>query len=326
MKKAKLNLKETQYAIEILKDTFSKKLRKSLNLIRVSAPLFVRSTSGLNDGLSGEKPVSFQPISINESLEIVHSLAKWKRDALHRYNFELYHGIYTDMNAIRQQETIDNTHSFYVDQWDWEMIIDNKDRSISFLKKIVNKIYKSLKYTEYKINKIYSSLVSKLPKKVFFISSLDLYNRFPNLNAEQREYELVKEHGAIFIYQIGNLLPSGLPHSKRAKDYDDWQLNGDLIVYDKNNDIALELSSMGIRVNSESLIKQYNMDKTEITKISPYHKAVIENKLPLTIGGGIGQSRIAMFLLEKKHIGEVQVSVWDDKTIQNAKNSEIILL
>ncbi|MBN4089239.1 aspartate--ammonia ligase [Mycoplasma enhydrae] len=326
MKNSKLSLKETQLAIEILKDVFSHKLKKSLNLTRVSAPLFVRSSSGLNDGLSGEKPVSFRPKSINEKLEIVHSLAKWKRDALYRYNFDLYHGIYTDMNAIRQEEIIDNTHSFYVDQWDWEMIIAKEDRDLSFLKKIVNKIYQALKFTEKKINSTYVTLKSKLPKKIFFIDSLKLYNKFPNLSSKEREYELVKKYGAIFIYKIGYNLPDNIPHSNRAKDYDDWNLNGDLIVYDELNDIALELSSMGIRVDANSLQKQYNLPLEEIARISSYHQAIIENKFPLTIGGGIGQSRIAMFLLEKKHIGEVQVSVWDDKTIESAKKSDIILL
>ncbi|WP_369991528.1 aspartate--ammonia ligase [Mycoplasmopsis arginini] len=326
MKNSKLSLKETQFAIEKLKDIFSQKLRKSLNLTRVSAPLFLRSSSGLNDGLSGELPVIFKPKNINENIEIIHSLAKWKRDALARYNFGLYEGIYTDMNAIRQQEDIDLTHSFYVDQWDWELVINSNDRNLTFLKSIVKKIYKSLKLTEKTINKFYPSLNKKLPKNITFIDSEELFNLYPNLSPEEREYEAVKEHKAIFIYKIGNLLADKKPHSKRAKDYDDWNLNGDLIVYDGINDIALELSSMGIRVNKLSLIKQYNLLEEEIMQISPYHKNIIEEKLPLTIGGGIGQSRIAMFLLEKNHIGEVQVSVWDEETKKDALKNNINLL
>ncbi|VEU81482.1 aspartate--ammonia ligase [Mycoplasmopsis arginini] len=326
MKNSKLSLKETQFAIEKLKDIFSRKLRKSLNLTRVSAPLFLRSSSGLNDGLSGELPVIFKPKNINENIEIIHSLAKWKRDALARYNFGLYEGIYTDMNAIRQQEDIDLTHSFYVDQWDWELVINSNDRNLTFLKSIVKKIYKSLKLTEKTINKFYPSLDKKLPKNITFIDSEELFNLYPNLSPEEREYEAVKKHKAIFIYKIGNLLPDKKPHSKRAKDYDDWNLNGDLIVYDGINDIALELSSMGIRVNKLSLIKQYNLLEEEIMQISPYHKNIIEEKLPLTIGGGIGQSRIAMFLLEKNHIGEVQVSVWDEETKKEALKNNINLL
>lgn len=326
MKNSKLSLKETQFAIEKLKDIFSRKLRKSLNLTRVSAPLFLRSSSGLNDGLSGELPVIFKPKNINENIEIIHSLAKWKRDALARYNFGLYEGIYTDMNAIRQQEDIDLTHSFYVDQWDWELVINSNDRNLTFLKSIVKKIYKSLKLTEKTINKFYPSLNRKLPKNITFIDSEELFNLYPNLSPEEREYEAVKKHKAIFIYKIGNLLPDKKPHSKRAKDYDDWNLNGDLIVYDGINDIALELSSMGIRVNKLSLIKQYNLLEEEIMQISPYHKNIIEEKLPLTIGGGIGKSRIAMFLLEKNHIGEVQVSVWDEETKKEALKNNINLL
>lgn len=326
MKNIKLSLKETQFAIEKLKDIFSNQLRKRLNLTRVSAPLFLSTTSGLNDGLSGEQAVTFRPKNINEDLEIVHSLAKWKRDALSRYNFSLYEGIYTDMNAIRQQEDIDLTHSFYVDQWDWELIISKDDRNISFLKSVVKKIYKCLKNTEKTINRIYSSLKNKLPKNITFISSKELYKTFPTLKPEQRELEIVKKYKAVFIYQIGNKLPDGIPHSRRAKDYDDWNLNGDIVVYDEINDIALELSSMGIRVDNISLERQYNLKKEEIEKISPYHKNIINDKLPLTIGGGIGQSRIAMFLLEKNHIGEVQVSVWDEKTKNKAIDNKIILL
>ncbi|TPR53704.1 aspartate--ammonia ligase [Metamycoplasma neophronis] len=326
MKSKKLNLKETQYAIEKLKDYFSHNLRRKLNLVRVSAPLFVRSKSGLNDGLNGEGPVVFKAKGINENLEVVHSLAKWKRDALARYNFDVYEGLYTDMNAIRREEDLDKNHSFYVDQWDWELVIHESDRNLKFLKRIVKKIYSTLKATENRINKIYPNLSKKLPRNIEFINSLDLYNQYPKLTPEQREYEAVKKYGAIFVYGIGYDLPDGKPHSKRAKDYDDWELNGDMVVYDKVNDQALEISSMGIRVNKNSIQKQYNLSAEEISLISPYHKRLINKELPFTIGGGLGQSRIAMFLLEKKHIGEVQVSVWDEKNLDDAFQKEITIL
>lgn len=322
----KLNIKDTQYAIDKLKKIFSNELSKQLNLVRVSAPLFLLHSSGLNDTLNGDKPISFKIHNVSDNLEIIHSLAKWKRYALHKYEFNMYEGIYTDMNAIRAEEIIDSTHSIYVDQWDWELIIKNDDRNINFLKKIVKKIYSCLLKTEVKINKIYPVLKQKLSKKVYFITSKELFDLYPNLSAEQREYNITKKYGSVFIMKIGNKLENGLPHSNRAKDYDDWTLNGDLIIFDSINDNALEISSMGIRVNKERLMKQYNLDENNIRNISEYHKSIIENSLPFTIGGGIGQSRIAMFLLEKNHIGEVQVSVWDDKNIEIAKNKKITLL
>ena len=323
----KLNIKETQYAIEKLKNIFSKSLAQKLNLVRVSAPLFLLHNSGLNDTLNGDQPVSFKVKNINDSIEIVHSLAKWKRYALNKYKFNIYEGIYTDMNAIRKEELIDNNHSFYVDQWDWELIINKDDRNINYLKKIVNKIYSSLLMTEKEINKIYPVLSKKLKNKVYFIDSFELYKLYPIFTSEEREYEIVKKWGSVFIMKIGNKLPNNKPHSKRTKDYDDWDLNGDLIIYDEINDSALELSSMGIRVNKESLIKQYdNLPQNEIANISDYHRSIINNSFPLTIGGGIGQSRIAMFLLEKNHIGEVQVSVWDEQNQKIAKTKKISLL
>ncbi|WP_334199151.1 aspartate--ammonia ligase [Mycoplasma struthionis] len=305
---------------------FSHNLRRKLNLVRVSAPLFVKTKSGLNDGLNGEEPVRFKAKNIEDNLEIVHSLAKWKRDALYRYGFNVYEGLYTDMNAIRREEDLDYKHSFYVDQWDWELVINKKDRNIRFLKRIVNKIYSALKITEKKINHIYPFLKNKLPEKLVFISSEELYELYPNVNAEQRENKFIKENKAAFIYRIGYPLKDGEPHSKRAKDYDDWELNGDLIVYDEQNDKALELSSMGIRVDSVALKKQYKLSNEEIEKISPFHKQLINEVLPFTIGGGLGQSRIAMFLLEKKHIGEVQVSVWDNETLEIAKENQTKIL
>ncbi|MGX9358587.1 aspartate--ammonia ligase [Mycoplasma sp. 128] len=322
----KLNIKETQFAIEKLKDIFSHNLRKELNLTRVSAPLFLAKNSGLNDTLNGEKAVAFFAKNFEYELEVVHSLAKWKRHALNRYDFHVGEGIYTDMNAIRREEILDSLHSFYVDQWDWEKVIGEDQYNIKYLKKVVETIYKCLKNTEKAINRLYPVLEQKLPKKITFITSQQLYSLYPNLDPGQREYEFIKKHKAAFISQIGYDLPDKQPHSKRAKDYDNWLLNGDIVVYDATNDQALELSSMGIRVDAESIQRQYQLSKEEIKAISPYHAKIIDKTLPLTVGGGIGQSRIAMFLLEKHHIGEVQVSVWDDETEAQAIMRKIPLL
>ncbi|AWX42940.1 Aspartate--ammonia ligase [Metamycoplasma cloacale] len=321
----KLTIVERQIAIDLIKEKFRHNLAKKLNLVRVSAPLFVTKSSGLNDGLNGEKPISFFNKMIDDELEIVHSLAKWKRNALSRYDIGSYDGIYTDMNAIRKEETLDATHSIYVDQWDWELKIDSSQRNTVFLEKIVNKIYQALYKTSLYIQRKYR-IPNKLVKKIHFIDSLDLYNMFPNLTPEQREYEIVKQYKSVFITKIGYPLPDLKPHSNRSKDYDDWNLNGDLIVYDETNDSALELSSMGIRVDKNALIQQYNKDIDLIKLISKYHKDILEDKLPLTIGGGIGQSRLAMFLLHSKHIGEVQASIWDEETIKKAKKNNTILL
>ena len=326
MTKEKLTLKETQLAISKLKTLFSNKLAKKLNLHRVSAPLFVLKKTGLNDTLNGERPVSFTIKDLDGEIEIVHSLAKWKRNALKKYEFSVYEGLYDDMNAIRKEEDLDEFHSLYVDQWDWELIIKESDRNISFLKKIVKKIYNCLLYTEKEINKIYPQLSNKLSKQIFFITAKDLYKKYPTLTPKERENEIVKEKGSVFIIEIGNKLKDGNPHSSRAKDYDDWTLNGDLIVYDKLHNCAMELSSRGIRVNKDAIIKQYGTNENEISLLSKYHKNIIDNALPFTIGGGIGQSRIAMLLLEKQHIGEVQVSVWDDKNYENAKKIGIKFL
>ncbi|KUH47600.1 aspartate--ammonia ligase [Mycoplasmopsis meleagridis] len=326
MYKSKLNVKETQLAIQNLKFLFTKSLSKNLNLVRVSAPLFVRSKSKINDGLSGEDPVKFNPLNLNENLEIVHSLAKWKREALLKYQFDLHEGIWTDMNAIRQQEYIDYLHSYYIDQWDWELIISDEERNIEFLKNIVKKIYKSIRYVENQLIFDFPQLSKKLPDDITFISSEELYKKFPSLSAEERENVFARETKAFFVYKIGYPLEDNKVHSKRSFDYDDWNLNGDLIVYDKNNNKALELSSMGIRVNAESLLKQAKFDKKDKSFFGLYHENILNNKLPLTIGGGIGQSRLSMFLLEKKHIGEVQVSVWTEDEINKCKEENIILL
>ncbi|AKJ20500.1 Aspartate--ammonia ligase [Mycoplasmopsis synoviae] len=255
MYKTKLDVKTTQFAIHDLKIEFAKNLAKSLNLIRVSAPLFVEKQSQVNDGLNGEKLVEFTPKNTDKVHEIIHSLAKWKRIALKKYNFDLYQGLYTDMNAIRREETLDYKHSYYVDQWDWELVINYQDRNLTFLKKTVNKIYNAIKKTQTFINKKYN-LEDKLPQKVFFISSGELYKLYPNLDASKREDEIAKIHRAVFVYKVGYNLKDQKPQSAGVFDYDDWNLNGDLIFYDHVNDKSLEVSSMGIRVDEESLLKQ----------------------------------------------------------------------
>ncbi|WGI36726.1 aspartate--ammonia ligase [Mesomycoplasma lagogenitalium] len=326
MYKSKLSIKETQIAIQNLKKYFQEQLKKNLNLVRATAPLFVAKTSGLNDGLNGEAPVSFKVKGSEQQLEVVHSLAKWKRNALKEYNFDVYEGIYTDMNAIRREEELDNTHSYYVDQWDWEKIIENKDRNLNYLKETVNLIYDALYKTKEKLVEQFPNLTNDLVKKVYFISSQELENKYPNYSVDERETLITKEKGAVFVYQIGYPLKSKIIHSRRAFDYDDWNLNGDLLVYSKVLEKAIELSSMGIRVNEKSILEQSKMSKKEIEQISPYHYNVVNNLLPLTIGGGIGQSRVSMFLLEKKHIGEVQSSYWPENYKLKLKKEGIEIL
>ncbi|WP_027120521.1 aspartate--ammonia ligase [Mycoplasmopsis lipofaciens] len=326
MYKNKLDVRSTQLAIQNLKFTFTKKLSQELNLIRVSAPLFVEKETKINDGLNGEKPVNFNPKYLNKELEVIHSLAKWKRYALKKYQFKKYEGLWTDMNAIRQEEEFDNIHSIYVDQWDWEMIISKKDRTLEYLEKTVLKIYNTIRYVENKINFEYPQLSSKLPKNLVFISSEELLEKYPNLNQEERENEFAKLNKAFFVYKVGYPLKNGKPQSERAFDYDDWNLNGDLIFWDKVNEKAIEISSMGIRVDSESLLKQAKFKNIDELSFGDYHNKILKNEMPFTIGGGIGQSRLSMFLLEKKHIGEVQVGIWPDHIIDKCKEEEIILL
>lgn len=326
--KPQLNVKETEIAIKDVKDFFERELAKQLDLVRVSSPLFVKPESGLNDNLSGvERPVTFGVKEQNEAVvEIVHSLAKWKRLALKKYGFMVGEGLYTDMNAIRRDEDTDNIHSIYVDQWDWEKIINKSDRNEETLKEIVRLVYKALKNTEKYISGKYSYTGEILPEEIFFITSQELEDRYPNLTPKEREHDIAKEKGAVFIMQIGGVLASGKPHDGRAPDYDDWKLNGDIIVYYPLLDIALELSSMGIRVDENSLREQLVisgcMDRAEF----PFQKALLNKELPYTVGGGIGQSRICMFYLRKAHIGEVQASVWPDQTIEEAEKSGIPLL
>ena len=319
-----MSLIETQVAIKYLKDNFENALAKKLNLVRVSAPLFVEKDSGLNDHLNGtEERVSF---SINgETIEIVQSLAKWKRYALAKYNFPKGTGLYTDMNAIRKDEVMDSLHSIYVDQWDWEMIIDESERTKRFLFSIVNKIY-SVIYKVANLSEKKWGFSYNLPNKIFRISTKELEKMYPDKTPSEREYLITKKHRAIFIYQIGWPLKSKAPHDGRAADYDDWKLNGDIILFDDAINSPIELSSMGIRVNKDSLVKQLKY-KNELGKLeNPYCQSILNDKLPLTIGGGIGQSRLCMYYLQKKHIGEVQSSYWSDEALEDAHQKNIKLL
>ncbi|MBQ7862691.1 MAG: aspartate--ammonia ligase [Clostridia bacterium] len=321
-----LNLRETEIAIKKVKDFFERDLAIELNLTRVSAPLFVDRESGLNDNLSGkERPVSFDVFS-GKNFEIVHSLAKWKRYALKMYGFESGEGLYTDMNAIRRDEDTDNIHSIFVDQWDWEKIINKEDRTEKYLKKTVKLIYSALRHTEYYISREYNFLGTQLPEKITFITSAELEEKYPDKSRKEREYLAVKEYGAIFLMQIGGKLKDGAPHDGRAPDYDDWTLNGDIIVYYPVLDIALELSSMGIRVDEEAMERQLKESGCEDRKSLPFHKALLAGELPYTIGGGIGQSRMCLFFLRKAHIGEVQSSYWDEETVKYCKENGAELL
>ena len=323
-----LNLKETQIAIKQVKDFFQRELAAELNLKRVSAPLFVSPESGLNDNLNGvERPVSFGVKEQNDKpFEIVHSLAKWKRLALKRYNFNVGEGLYTDMNAIRRDEDTDNIHSIFVDQWDWEKIIPEDARNEQTLRETVKAVYEALRVTEkYMANK-YDYVECFLPEEITFITTQELVDLYPGLSAKEREYEIVKKYGAVFLMQIGDILSNGEKHDGRAPDYDNWKLNGDILVYYPVLDIALELSSMGIRVNAESLAEQLKKAGCEERAELPFQKALLNGELPQTIGGGIGQSRICMFFLRKAHIGEIQVSVWPDEIYDEAAAKGITIL
>lgn len=324
----KLNLKETQIAIKTLKDYFQRDLANSLNLARVSAPLMVRPETGLNDNLSGvEKPVGFNVQGGKINVEIVQSLAKWKRNALKEYGFNTYEGLYTDMNAIRPDETLDEIHSIYVDQWDWEKIIKFEDRNKDYLRQTVKIIYEVFKNTEDYINHIYPYILSKkLPEEITFITSQELEDLYPKYDAKERERRISKDKGAVFLEEIGYRLNSGKKHDDRSPDYDDWNLNGDILFWNEVLQNSLELSSMGIRVSEDSLLKQIRIDEKEERLNLPYHKNVLNKILPYTIGGGIGQSRLCMYFLEKSHIGEVQAAIWDDATINSSKENGIILL
>lgn len=324
---ALLNEFDTQSAIALVKDKFAAELCDSLDLSRVSAPLFVKQNSGLNDDLNGvERPVSFDILETGEIAEVVHSLAKWKRMALLKYGFSRHTGLYTDMNAIRRDEECDNIHSIYVDQWDWEKIICAEDRTVDYLKATVRSIYGALLRTEKAVCDTFPVLKPFLPKSISFITTQELEDKYPDLTPKQREYAITKEQGAVFIMQIGCILKSGKKHDGRAPDYDDWSLNGDIMIYNPVLDIALEISSMGIRVDREALVKQLKAENAENRLDFEFHKLLMEGVLPLTVGGGIGQSRLCMLLLQKMHIGEVQVSIWPEKEIAKCKAQGINLL
>lgn len=323
-----LNLRDTEIAIKFIKDHFESALAKALNLVRVSAPLFVRPESGLNDNLNGiERPVSFDIRHIaGSSAEIVQSLAKWKRMALGRYGFEPGEGLYTDMNAIRRDEETDNLHSIYVDQWDWEKVILREQRDLALLKDAVVKIYGVLLETEDAVCKKYPSLTRFLSPEIAFISSQELENLYPKMSHKEREHAFTKENGSMCLMQIGGRMRSGKIHDGRAPDYDDWSLNCDIVLYYPILDCAFEVSSMGIRVDAETLENQLVLAGEESRRHLPFHKAVLEEQLPLTIGGGLGQSRICMFLLGKAHVGEVQASIWPDAMERSCKKHGIVLL
>lgn len=325
--KSKTTLIETEIKIKEIKDFFEKNLADKLTLTRVSAPLFVESDLGLNDNLSGkERPVRFDLLNTKQEVEIVHSLSKWKRYSLYRYGFKPYEGLYTDMNAIRRDEELDNIHSIYVDQWDWEKIIKKEDRNIDTLKNVVNSIYEVFKETEKFILGEDYEKDRKLPEDIFFISSQELEDIYKDLDSKERENEICKKHKAVFITQIGDKLKSGLKHDYRSPDYDDWKLNGDIIFWYPLLNQAIELSSMGIRVDEETLLYQLKETKSEDRKELKFHSMLLEGKLPYTIGGGIGQSRMCMYFLNKAHIGEVQASIWDGKNKHICKEYNIELL
>lgn len=325
--KSKLNLVETEIAIKFVKDNFERLLAEKLQLTRVSAPLFVFPETGLNDYLNGfERVVKFDVLDLGKDVEIVQSLAKWKRNALRKYNFELGRGLYTDMNAIRRDENLDAIHSIYVDQWDWEKIMLEEERTVDYLQDIVNKVYSVIKETSTLVNQTFKSIDVKLPEHITFINSNDLLKMYPDKTSKERENLITEKYGAVFIHQIGWPLDNNESHDGRAADYDDWLLNGDILVWNDVIKCSFELSSMGIRVNKESLVKQLEQ-KNEMYKINnEYCQNILNDQLPLTIGGGIGQSRLCMFMLEKAHIGEVQVSVWDKDYIDELKKKNIYLL
>ena len=322
-----MTLMETEVALKETKDFFERDLAKVLDLTRVSAPLFVLPKTGLNDNLNGvERPVSFDLKETGEVAEIVHSLAKWKRMALHKYGIDEGKGLYTDMNAIRRDEALDNLHSIYVDQWDWEKVITKEERSEAYLEATVKKIYKVFRDLELYLYEKYPYLQRNLPKEITFLTTQELEDMYPDLSPAEREDAIAKKHYAVFIKKIGKTLKSGEKHDGRAPDYDDWELNGDIIFWNPILEHAFELSSMGIRVDREVLEKQLELSGCEERRNMEFHRMLLDGKLPLTIGGGIGQSRMCMFFLRKAHIGEVQASIWPDKMIEDCKKEDIHLL
>ncbi len=324
----RLTVRETQDAIKYIRDTFQKELGREMHFERISAPLFVEKSSGLNDNLNGvERPVQFDMAAIpGETMEVVHSLAKWKRMALKEYGFRPGEGLYTNMNAIRRDETLDNLHSCYVDQWDWEMVITKEQRNVETLKDVVRRLFKIIKHMEHEVWYKYPQAVKHLPDDIFFISSLELEAMYPDQTPKERENLITKEHGCVFLMQIGDKLACGEPHDGRAPDYDDWKLNGDILFWFDTLQCALEISSMGIRVDETALEEQLIKSGCQDRRSLPYHQMLLKGELPYTIGGGIGQSRLCMLLLDRAHIGEVQASLWPKEMREECRKHNMILL
>ena len=323
-----LTLRQTQEAIKYIRDTFQKELGKELGLSRISAPLFVEKSSGLNDDLNGsEKAVSFTMKEMgDETIEVVHSLAKWKRMALKKYGFQMHEGLYTNMNAIRKDEELDNLHSAYVDQWDWEKIIDESERNVETLKEHVEQIFKVIKHMEHEVWYKYPQAVNHLPERIHFVTSQQLLDIYPNMTPRERENAITRELGCVFVMKIGSRLSNGEKHDGRAPDYDDWQLNGDILFWYEPLQQALEISSMGVRVDEKALHEQLEAEECLEREELPFHKAILNKELPYTIGGGIGQSRLCMLLLKKAHIGEVQASLWPQEMIDLCAENNFPLL
>ncbi len=325
----KLSIRETQEAIRYIRETFQDEFGKEMGLNRVSAPMYVEKSSGINDNLNGyEKPVSFTMKDMpGETIEVVHSLAKWKRMALKKYGFGLHEGLYTNMNAIRKDEDLDNFHSSYVDQWDWEKVISKDERNEKTLKETVELIFKVVKHMEHEVWYKFPNAVYHLPDKIHFITSQELEDKYPELeDAKDRENAICKELGCVFVMQIGDVLKSGKRHDGRAPDYDDWKLNGDILFWYEPLQCALELSSMGIRVDEDSIVEQLKKTGDEDRLKLQYHKMILNKELPYTIGGGIGQSRLCMLLLGKAHVGEVQASIWPDEMLKKCEENDIHIL
>lgn len=323
-----LSVRDTQEAIKYIRDTFQKELGSQLHLSRISAPLYLPKSSGLNDNLNGvELPVSFTMNDVpGEEMEVVHSLAKWKRYALKKYGFKVNKGLYTNMNAIRKDEEMDNLHSAYVDQWDWEKIIKKEDRNEKVLKREVRRIFKVIKHMEHEVWYKYPEAVNHLPDKIHFITTQELLDLYPDLDPKERENKITKKYGAVFVMKIGDRLSNGEKHDGRAPDYDDWELNGDILFWYEPLQCSLEISSMGIRVDEKSLVSQLEKENCTDRLQLPYHKGIINQELPYTIGGGIGQSRLCMLLLKKAHIGEVQCSIWPQDMVETCLAHNIQIL
>ena len=324
---SRLDVYKTQKAISFIKEHFQADLSEAMNLKRVSAPLFVTEASGLNDNLNGtERPVTFDVPAVGESVQVVHSLAKWKRLALHEYHFYVGNGLYTDMNAIRRDEDLDNIHSIYVDQWDWERVISREDRTLDYLKNVAQTIVNVICDTNEKLKAAFPELSVNLTRQMFSITTSKLEDMYPDLTPKEREDAIAKKHGTVLLMQIGGKLKSGKPHDGRAPDYDDWALNGDILFYNEVLGRAFEISSMGIRVDAESLDRQLSERGCDDRRSLPFHKMLLANELPLTVGGGIGQSRLCMLMMGCAHIGEVQSSIWDKETIEGCHAAGIKLL